>query len=744
MDTSFTQNRELSWLDFNERVLAEANDPEVNLFERLKFYSISDSNLEEFFMVRVGSLTDLSHLKKKAVDNKSNMTPEDQLDAIMKKCAILYEKKDKVYQRLVYDLEKEDIHIKKVADLDEKDKDFVEYYFDSKIEPILNFQVVDWVRPFPRLQNLSLNVIFSLKYHDRKEGKKNKKNKSKSYLGLIYVPDKIDRYIKISTKTIVLLEDIIKEFGEKVFEKYECTDKYTMSLTRNADIPYNDDDYEVDMDFRSYMKDILRRRKRLHPVRLEVDHELDLELKELLMEKLMLKEENIFVTKSPVRAGFIFKLVSTMPDDLKEKYMDKPFSPQKSYMVEDDRPMIDQIEDRDIILSYPYESMDPIIDLLNEAAEDDTVVSIKITLYRIAEDSKVAQALIKAAENGKEVFVLMELRARFDESNNLIWSSRLEDAGCKVVYGFDAYKCHSKVLLITRIEDEKISYISQVATGNYNEDTAKLYTDFSFLTSNIEIGIDAKELFDNIMIGNLEGDYKHLLVSPKSMQEGLDRLINEQIERQEKNKDGYIRLKMNSISDRKLIDKLKEASNKGVKIDMMVRGITCILPGIEGKTENIDIYQIVGRFLEHHRVYQFGKAENCKLYISSADFMTRNIRNRMEVAVPIEDKEIKVRILHFLDIMFADDVKIRKLQSDGSYKKVSESTGKNAQEQLIINAKARAEKAKEEKISKTSSHAIEKIDTERIEEKEKAVKEKNKEKEERSFLGKLRYIFTGK
>lgn len=744
MDTSFTQNRELSWLDFNERVLEEANDENVRLFERLKFYSIFDSNLEEFFMVRVGSLTDLSHLKKKAVDNKSGMTPEEQLSAIMKRCVDLYEKKDQVYERLIDDLRAEEIFVKKVSELDEKDRDFVEYYFDTKIEPILNFQVVDWVRPFPRLQNLSLNVIFALKQEVKKQGKKGgKKDKEKvekSYLGLIFVPDKINRYIKISNKTVVLIEDIIKEFGAKVFEKYKCTDKYIMSLTRNADISYNDDDYEVDMDFRSYMKDMLRKRKRLHPVRLEVDDKLEPSLKNLLMEKLLLKEENIFVTKSPVRANFMFKLIETMPEELKEKFTDEPFSPQASYMVKPNKKMIEQIEEKDILLSYPYESMDPIIDLLYEASEDDSVVSIKITLYRIAKDSQIAQALIKAAENGKEVFVLMELRARFDEDNNILWSSRLEDAGCKVVYGFDNYKCHSKVLLITRIADEKISYITQVATGNYNEDTAKLYTDFSYLTSNIEIGMDAKDLFDNIMIGNLDGEYNHLLVSPKSMQEGLYKLINEQIERQEIYKDGYIRLKMNSISDRILINKLSEASQKGVKIDMMVRGITCIIPGIEGKTENIDIYQIVGRFLEHHRIYQFGRGKDAKVYISSADFMTRNIRNRVEVAVPIYNEEIRDRILWFMDIMFSDDVKIRKLQSDGTYTKVPNITNSNAQE--ILNRKA-IERAKKEKMVK-KSHAINKQEK-ILEEKKENVSAKEIQKSKKpSLFTRILKIFSRK
>lgn len=720
MDISFTQNRELSWLKFNERVLDEADEKDVELFERLKFLSIFDTNLEEFFMVRVGSLEDLSRLKKKAVDNKSNMTPEDQLLAIMKECKRLYQKKDSVYTRIINDFKSEGINIEKVSNLDQKDYETVRFFFDNKIEPILNFQVVDRVRPFPRLSNLSINVIFNLVRQ-----RENKKNKN--YFGIIYVPDKIDRYLKVSQTTIVLLEDIIKEFGENVFENYKCISKHIMSVTRNADISYDDDDYDVDLDYRSYMKDVLKRRKRLQPVRLELDEEVEDEVFELLLEKLQLKRENVFVTKSPMRAGFVFDMLEDMPEALIEKYSYKKFSPQKSPLIDDNISMLDQIEKKDLLLSYPYESMGPVIRLLNEASQDESVISIKITLYRIAKDSEIAKALIKAVENGKEVFVLMELRARFDENNNIIWSSRLENAGCKIVYGFDNYKCHSKVCLITRIKDDKIAYTSQIATGNYNEKTAKLYTDFSFMTSNVEIGTDVKEVFDNIMIGNLDGSYKHILVSPKPMQEKLDELIDEQIKRQKESKNGYIRLKMNSISDRELIDKLSLASNQGVKIDLLVRGITCILPGIKNRTENIRIHQIVGRFLEHHRVYQFGKEDDCKLYISSADFMTRNIRNRMEVACPIYQDSIKKQILEFLDIMFADDVKTRVMNPKGEYEKVKNKKNLIAQEKFIQMAMDKAY----QKNMKNNSQVI----PNHIENKE------NKNEENRTLFEKIKEFF---
>ena len=680
-DISFTQNRELSWLQFDQRVLEEANDKSVPLLERLRFFSIFDTNLEEFFMVRVGSLTDFKNLKKKPVDNKSGMTSDEQIDAILKECIDLYRKKDQVYNQLVDDLKVNGINLLKVSELSEKDKKYVEYYFNTKIEPILNFQIVDRVHPFPRLPNLALSVLFSLRKHN---------DKVSDRVGLIQVPDRIKRYLKINDTTFVFIEDIIKEYGYQVFEGYKVENKYIISLTRNTDISYDDDDFDIDQDFRSYMKTQLKKRKRLHPVRLEVDQDLSEDSIEFLKAQFDLDKKNIFLTKSLMQPGFLFGLVEDLPENIINNHTYDKFSPLDSAMVDPNEKMIDQIERKDIILSFPYESMDPVIRLLEEAAEDDSVVSIKITLYRIAEDSKIAKALIKASENGKDVTVLMELRARFDEDNNLFWSTKLEDAGCKILFGFDNYKTHSKVCLITKVDDnENVEYITQVATGNYNEKTAKLYTDFSFMTASGPIGQDAKELFDNIQLGNLEGEYDNLLVSPKSMPEGLDRLIDEQIERQKQSHDGYIRIKVNSVSDRKLIDKLSEASNAGVHIDMLVRGICCILPSIPNRTENVNIYQIVGRFLEHSRVYQFGRDLDAKLYISSADFMTRNIRNRMEVAVPIYDDEVKKRILAYLDLMFSDDVKIRKLLANSQYTKVQNVNNIDAQDRLIERAKKR-------------------------------------------------------
>ena len=721
---NFTQNRELSWLDFNKRVIEEAMDPTVPVLERLKFLSIYDTNLEEFFMVRIGSLTDISKLKKQPIDNKSGLTPIEQIEASLDKLVPMYERKDQIYFELLGDLADNGINIQKVANLDQRDKDFCQVYFDTKIEPILSFQIIDRVHPLPRLANLSLSVVFDL------VKKKSKSQNQKEIIGIVYLPERLNRYVMISDRTYVLLEDIIKECGADVFEGYNVESAFVMSLTRNADISYDDDDYDVEEDFRTYMKGKLKKRKRLQPVRLEVDSPLDEEDKEFLIKNFGLNAKSIFVSKTPFQLGFIFDFINSLPESKKRELSYEKFSPQPSAMVDSARPMIDQVLEKDIILSYPYESMDPMLRLLDEAAEDPSVASIKITLYRIAKDSEIAKSLIKASENGKEVIVLMELRARFDEDNNIFWSSRLEEAGCKIVYGFDHYKCHSKVLLITRLKDDEITNITQIATGNYNENTAKLYTDFSFMTKDQVIGQDAKDLFDNILIGNLEGSYDKLMVSPKSMQDGLEKLIKKEMKKAKKGEDAYIRLKMNSISDRGMIDLLSEASKAGVKIDMMVRGITCILPGVEGLTENIDIYQIVGRFLEHHRVYQFGR-ENPKLYISSADFMTRNIRNRIEVAVPIEDSEVKKYLLDFMDIMFNDDVKIRKLYSTGEYLKVENKNNFNAQEELMKKAILDFEKSRE--VSRenelANNHKIIKADTNK------------KDGEKRGFFDFLKNLF---
>lgn len=676
-DISFTQNRELSWLRFNERVLDEAQDVKVPLLERIKFLSIFDSNLDEFFMVRVGSLTDLSMLQKKVVDNKSLMDQDEQLDAVMEATSSLYQKKDHVYQELMDRFRSEGYYFVEKEELSEHEDTVLQAYFDNSVSPFLNYQIVDMTHPFPHIPNLAIVILYTLRAKGVDGDRK---------IGIIQVPDKVSRYMRVDSNKYIMLEEIIREYGKALFENYDVEDSYIMSVTRNADIEWDDEDYELEEDYRSHMKKMLKKRKRLVPVRLEVDRLPDEAVVKLLLKNLSLSRNRLFVTKSPMRLDYLFALSGELEESMGPEYVEPPFTPQRSRYVRDDMPMIEQVEARDILLSYPYESMDPIIRLLKEAAEDPTVMSIKITLYRIAKDSKIAEQLIAAAENGKDVLVLMELRARFDEENNILWSSNLEKAGCRVIYGFNHFKCHSKVLLITRMVDDKAQYITQVATGNYNEKTAKLYTDFSLLTADQKIGRDANRLFDNFLIGDIEGEYDELMVSPKSMSEGLERLFDEQIALAKSGGEGYIRLKMNSISDRILIDKISEASNAGVKIDMMVRGITCIVPGVPGRTENLSVYSVVGRFLEHHRVYQFGKGEDAKVYISSADFMTRNIRKRVEVACPILDPEIKTRVLDFMDTMFADDVKIRELLPTRRYAHVVNRDNIVAQEALMKEA----------------------------------------------------------
>lgn len=676
-DISFTQNRELSWLRFNERVLDEAQDGQVPLLERMKFLSIFDSNLDEFFMVRVGSLTDLSMLHKRVIDNKSDMDQDEQLAAIMEQVRMLYQKKDYVYEELRDQCRARGYYAIESEEMTEREEKILLPYFENTISPYLNYQIVDLTHPFPHIPNLGIVIVYRL----RKKG-----DDSVSSIGVIQVPPNLNRIIRLDKNKYILLEKVIEKYGAMLFESYSVEDSYLMSVTRNADIEWDDEDYEFAEDYRSHMKKMLKKRKRLMPVRVELDRMPPKEVLNKLLNKLALDESRVFVTASPVRLGYLFGVVEELAPSMGPESVDPPFEPKNSRYVDEKKPMMAQIEDRDILLSYPYESMDPIIRLLDEAAKDPTVVSIKITLYRIAKNSMVAEKLIEAAENGKDVLVLMELRARFDEENNILWSANLENAGCRVIYGFNKFKCHSKVLLITRVVDNKPVYMAQIATGNYNEKTAKLYTDFALMTAHQGIGRDVNRLFDNFLIGELEGSYDYLWVSPKTLPEGVEAAIDKEIAKVKAGGEGYVRLKMNSISDREMIDKISEASNAGVTVEMMVRGISCIVPKIPERTENLSVYSLVGRFLEHHRIYQFGRGEAAEVYISSADFMTRNLRKRVEVAAPILDPDIKKRILDFMDILFKDDVKRRELLPSKRYAHVENKENFIAQNYLIEEA----------------------------------------------------------
>ena len=689
-DISFTQNRELSWLRFNERVLDEAQDGQVPLLERLKFLSIFDSNLDEFFMVRVGSLTDLSMLHKGVIDNKSLMDQDEQLAAIMEQVRGLYQKKDYVYEDLRDQCRAKGFYAIESAEMTEREEKIMQSYFENTVSPYLSYQIVDLTHPFPHIPNLGIVIVYSLV----KKGDDHTK-----CVGIIHVPLNLNRIIRLDNNKYILLENVIERYGAALFESYEVKESYKLRVTRNADIDWDDEDYEFAEDYRSHMKKMLKKRKRLVPVRLELDHMPTQELLDWLLSKLSLDESRVFVTQSPVRLGFLFGLVDELAPMMGPESVDPPFEPKNSRYVDEHKPMMAQVEAGDIFLSYPYESMDPIIRLLDEAANDPDVVSIKITLYRIAKNSMVAEKLMEAAENGKDVLVLMELRARFDEENNILWSANLEKAGCRVIYGFNKFKCHSKVLLITRVVGGKPKYMSQIATGNYNEKTAKLYSDFALITAHQGIGRDVNRLFDNFLIGELNGSYDYLWVSPKTLPEGVEAAIDREIEKAKAGGEGYVRLKMNSISDRQMIDKISEASNAGVTVDMLVRGITCIVPKVPERTENLSVYSLVGRFLEHHRIYQFGRGAEAAVYISSADFMTRNLRKRVEVACPILDPEIKKRILDFMDMMFKDDVKRRELLPSKRYAHVENKENFIAQDYFMDEAARFERKEGEEKVA---------------------------------------------
>lgn len=680
----YTQNRELSWLRFNQRVLEEARDENVPLIERMKFVAIFTSNLDEFFMVRVGSLYDMAAAKPKKKDRRSGMTAKQQLDAIYKAVAPLYKERDKTYTEIKKQLSPYGVCGLDFKELDPQEKKYVKRYFKEEIMPVLSPQIVDANHPFPHLLNKELYVTASLKKGD------------KTRLGIIPVPQYICNILYLPGYDIryIRMEKLILEYVELVFDQYQVSEKNYICVTRNADIApadmaANGAAYAESGDFRHVMKETLHRRTKLAPVRLEVANSLSKEMEKYFCEKFHITPECIFRTKMPMKLDFIFAIADKLPESMKRSLTDVPFTPQPAAMLREGSVMA-QVKRKDVLLCYPYESMEPFLQLLREASADPDVLTIKITIYRLAKKARLVEYLCAAAENGKEVTVLIELRARFDEQNNIDWSERLEEAGCRVVYGFEQYKVHSKICLITYRDrsDVKnrnaIRYITQIGTGNYNEKTAKMYTDYSLMTSSQEIGEDAAVFFKNMSISNLDGRYRHLIVSPTSLKQKVLALMDEEIQ---KGAEGRIIMKMNSVTDMDFIRKVSEASQAGVKIDLLVRGICCILPGIPGKTENLKVTSIVGRYLEHPRLFVFGKGEDAKIYIGSADMMTRNTEKRVEVACPVYNAEIRKRLIHQLRVMLADNVKAREMESDGTYhKKPAAGRQVNAQEQFMKEA----------------------------------------------------------
>lgn len=670
---NYTQNRELSWLKFNQRVLEEAKDSSVPLLERMKFVSIFTSNLDEFFMIRVGSLYDMSLTDNSAIDSRSGMNPKEQLDAIFAAVAPLYKERDKTYSEIKKLLNPYGVCGLSIKELEQQEKKYVKKYFKDQILPILSPQIVDANHPFPHLLNKELYVIASLKQNGT------------SMIGIVPVPQFVSDILYLPGHDIryIRMEKVIMEYLDVVFDKYEVSNKNYICVTRNADVSPDDEALEINDDFRLLMQETLHKRRRMAVVRMETAEPLDKEPEKYFCDKFKIIPAQIYRTKMPMKLDYIFSIMDKVPASLKRSLIDEPFTPQPSRYLTDGK-VIPQVKKKDILLSYPYESMDPFLRMIKEAAYDPTVLTIRITIYRLAKKARLVEYLCAAAENGKEVTVLIELRARFDEQNNIDWSERLEEAGCRVIYGFEGYKVHSKICLITYRNRNNIEYITQVGTGNYNEKTATMYTDVSLITADKGIGEDAAIFFKNMSIGNLNGSYQHIIVSPTSLKPKVLSLMDEEIK---KGTNGRIIMKMNSVTDVDFIQKVSEASNAGVKVDLIVRGICCILPGVKGYTENLRVTSIVGRYLEHPRIFLFGTGADQKIYIGSADMMTRNTEKRVEVACPVYDETIRKQLTHMLKIMLADNVKARELKSDGKYYKKEKGTSKvNSQEYFMREA----------------------------------------------------------
>lgn len=679
----YTQNRELSWLRFNQRVLEEAQDESVPLMERMKFVAIFTSNLDEFFMIRVGSLFDMAAADNTKQDVRSGMTAQEQLAAIYKAVAPLYKERDKTYAEIKKQLHPYGVCGLGFKELEQQEKKYVKKYFKEQVLPVLSPQIVDVNHPFPHLLNKEIYVVANLRQGN------------KTMLGVVPVPQYISDVLFLPGHDIryIRMEKVIMEYLELVFEQYQVSDKNYICVTRNADIAPNDEQMADNEDFRFVMQETLHKRRRMAVVRLEAANPLGKEMEKFFCQKFSITPECIFRTKMPMKLGFIFNIADKVPESMQKALTDPPFIPQPSAMLSEGSVM-EQVKRKDVLLSYPYESMEPFLQLIKEASTDPDVLTIRITIYRLAKKARLVEYLCAAAENGKEVTVLIELRARFDEQNNIDWSERMEEAGCRVIYGFENYKVHSKICLITYRNRNEIRYITQIGTGNYNEKTAKMYTDYSLITPSQEIGEDAAVFFKNMSIGNLDGVYNHLIVSPTSLKQKVLQLMDGEIA---KGAEGRILMKMNSVTDMDFIRKAAQASQAGVKIQLIVRGICCILPGVPGKTDNLSVTSIVGRYLEHPRVFVFGRGAGAKVYIGSADMMTRNTEKRVEVACPIYDEAIRRRLIHDLKTMLADNVKAREMTKDGTYvKKPAGDKAVNAQEVFMkaaINARRPASSA---------------------------------------------------
>lgn len=649
-------NRELSWLKFNQRVLEEAEDKKVPLCERLTFLNIFCTNLDEFFRVRVGSIYDQMLISDRKRENKTYMTSSEQLTQIYKEAKNLINTKDEIYDELMDEVKQYGVQIVGFDKLSKEENNYMEYYFKTNVMPLLSPQIIGKKHPFPFLNNQEIYAVALV----------SNKNREK----ICIVPcggSVLNRLVKVfpNKEKYMLIEEIILHYMPQIFENFKVESKSLIRITRNADIDIDEIFADEEVSYRESMEEMIRMRKKLSPIRMEYTRVLDEKVIKSLCKELKINKKQIFYSKTPLDLSFVFKIQDILRNN-KELFF-KRRVPQISKEIDENKSMLEQIENKDILLSYPFETMTSFIDLLKEAAHNKNVASIKMTLYRVAKNSQVVEALIDAAEHGKEVVVMVELRARFDEQNNIEWSRRMEDAGCRIIYGIDHTKVHSKICLITYTKDNKVKHISQIGTGNYNEKTSKLYTDLSLMTANEEIAKEVGKVFNKICMEQVMEKTKHLLVSPKCMQNKIVDLIDDEIKKVQEGKEGYIGLKFNSLTDKVLTEKLIEASQKGVKIDLVIRGICCLIAGVPGYTENITVKSIVGRYLEHSRIYIFGKENEDKIFISSADLMTRNTIRRVEVAAPVYDEKIKTRVRNMFNIMLKDNVKGRIMKSDGKY-----------------------------------------------------------------------------
>lgn len=707
-DFSYTQNRELSWLRFDNRVLDEAFDETVPLFERLKFVSIFESNLDEFLMVRVGGLSDLAELKKQPVDNKSNMTASEQVDAVMAEMPGLLTRWESIFKSIEGKLDTLGVHRARIDSLTPEERTFVTRYFQAYVSPVISPLVIDPRHPFPNLRNGALYLACGLDGATDEE----------SLLGLIEIPASMNRVVEIPSPTgtysYILLEGVILACLDSCFGSYKPLDRALIRVTRNADIDPDGEGVEEEEDYRQHMKRILKKRLRLQPVVLAVSGSLEKATLKTIRKALELSRRSVFTCDIPLNLGYVFGIEGKIPEHLRNELLFTPFRPQPNPNIDMTRSIREQVLQHDKLLFYPYEAMNPFLDLVHEAAYDPECISLRITLYRVAKQSRLCESLIDAAENGKEVTVLMELRARFDEQNNIEWAERLEEAGCTVIYGSEGFKCHSKICQLTYREGMALTRLTLLGTGNFNEKTAKLYSDFMLMTAHPGIGEDANLFFRNLSLGNLRGDYRFLGVAPVGLKPLIMRGLDREIQRALAGEPARVFFKLNSLTDREVIDKIAEASCAGVRVDMIIRGISCLKPGVPSKTENVHVRSIVGRFLEHARVYAFG-VDSDMIYLSSADMMTRNTEHRVEIAFPVLDPTCRALVHEYMGMQLQDNVKARSLTSDGTWVPVERAEGEkpfNSQEALLERAYRNAEAAAQQRAQEKERVAEEAIQAE--------------------------------